>query len=171
MISKFFRPALFLISACAIAIATGATAQTSPPGKPEGVCPAAADLKAEQLYGLWVAQFTNPPAGLPARATMLLERHAEFSESLAGVVSRDLGTAAGSKAIAGHAAKAALAGDLDGGMLLLDESSDNVSITGTWNGEMAKGSCGKVFQGTWKDTSSSAPENAPDIPFTLTRLP
>ena len=128
-------------------------------------------MKAAQLYGLWAVRFSNPPAGLPDRATMLLERHAEFAESLAGIVSRDLGAAAGTKAIAGHSAKAALAGDLEGGMLLLDESSDNVSITGTWNGEMAKGSCGKVFVGTWKDTSSSAPDNAPDVPFTLTRLP
>jgi hypothetical protein len=142
-----------------------------PQGTAGSACPAAADMKAEQLHGLWAVQFTNPPGGLPARATMLLERHAEFSESLAGVVSRDLGAAAGSKAIAAHAGKAALAGDWEGGMLLLDESSDNVSITGTWNGEMVKGSCGKAFQGTWKDTSSSAPDNAPDIPFTLTRLP
>ncbi|MEO8386770.1 MAG: hypothetical protein ABI893_10045 [Polaromonas sp.] len=145
----------------------GATAQTSPDNK----CPNSAEVKAEQLHGLWAARFDRPPAGLPARATMLLERHAEFSESLAGIVSRDLGTAAGSKAIAGHAARAALAGDLEGGMLLLDESSDNVSITGTWNGEMIEGSCGKAFKGTWKDTSSSAPDNAPDVPFTLTRLP
>jgi hypothetical protein len=128
-------------------------------------------MKAAQLYGLWAVRFTNPPAGLPDRATMLLERHAEFAESLAGIVSRDLGAAAGTKAIAGHAAKAALAGDLEAGMLLLDESSDNISITGTWNGEMVEGSCGKAFKGSWKDTSSSAPDNAPDVPFTLTRLP
>ncbi len=128
-------------------------------------------MKAEQLYGLWTVRFSSPPAGLPARATLLLERHAEFADSLAGVVSRDLGAAAGSKAIAGHAAKAALAGDLQDGLLLLDESSDNVSITGTWNGEMVEGSCGKVFQGSWKDTSSSAPANAPDVPFTLTKQP
>lgn len=164
----FFRSALFLIAACTIP--TWASAQNEPQNKPDAACPAAGDIKPEQLYGLWAAQFTNPPAGLPARATMLLERHAEFSESLAGIVSRDLGPAGGSKAIASHAAKAALAGDWEGGMLLLDESSDNVSITGTWNGEMAKGSCGKVFQGVWKDTSKSAPDNAPDIPFTLTRL-
>lgn len=132
---------------------------------------AATDMKAAQLYGLWTVRFERPPAGLPARATMLLEQHAEFADSLAGTVSRDLGPAAGSKAIAGHAAKAALAGDLEGGMLLLDESSDNVSITGTWNGEMVEGSCGKAFRGAWKDTSSSAPDNAPDVPFTLTRLP
>lgn len=133
-------------------------------------CPSASAMKAEQLYGLWVARFSNPPEGLPSQASVKLERHAEFSESLGGVVSRDLGQALGSKAIAGHAPKAMLAGDLEGGMLLLDESSDNVSITGTWNGEMVEGSCGKAFKGTWKDTSSSAPDNAPEIPFTLTRV-
>lgn len=128
-------------------------------------------MKAAQLHGRWAVRFDNPPAGLPERATMLLERHAEFSESLAGIVSRELGAAEGTQAIAGHASKALLAGDLDEGMLLLDESSDRVSITGTWNGEMVAGSCGKVYQGSWKDTSRSAPDNAPDVPFTLTKLP
>ncbi len=134
-------------------------------------CPTPQNMKAEQLFGLWTARFTNPPEGLPATATMLLERHAEFSESLAGMVSRDFGAASGSAKIAGHATKAALAGDLEDGMLLLDESSDSISITGTWNGEMVKDSCGKLFQGHWKDTSSSAPDNAPDVPFTLRKLP
>ena len=101
---------------------------------------------------------------------MRLQRHAEFSESLAGTVSRDLGAAAGTPALAGHAAEAALAGDLDEGMLLLDESSDRISITGTWNGEMQPGSCGRVYQGRWKDTSASAAPDAADVPFTLTRL-
>ncbi|MEO7400738.1 MAG: hypothetical protein ABIV07_08220 [Polaromonas sp.] len=128
-------------------------------------------MKAEQLHGRWAVRFSHPPAGLPERATLLLQRHAEFSESLAGSVSRDLGAAAGTPAIAGHTAQAALAGDLDEGLLLLDESSDHISITGTWNGEMVAGSCGKVYQGVWKDTSRSAPPDAPGVPFTLTRLP
>ena len=126
-------------------------------------------MKADQLYGRWAVRFTNPPAGLPERAVMLLRRHAEFSESLAGTVSREIG-----KSGRAHAAHAALAGDLEDGMLLLDESSDKVSITGTWNGEMRPGSCGKVFQGMWKDTSSSAAPEAADgagVAFTLTRLP
>lgn len=165
MTSYCTRFALFLIAACALA--SWANAQN----KPKTPCPSAQDMKAEQLYGLWAVRFTRPPAGLPERATVLLERHAEFSESLAGMVSRDLGAAAGAKAIAGHAAKAALAGDLEAGMLLLDESSDSISITGTWNGEMVQGSCGKAFQGIWKDTSASAAANAPDVPFTLTKLP
>ena len=145
---------------------TAALAQTAPAAP----CPAPRDIKAEQLFGLWEVRFSNPPAGLPARATMLLERHAEFSESLAGVVSRELPAAAKAPAVRLHAAKAALAGDLEEGMLLLDESSDNVSITGTWNGELVEGSCGKSVRGTWKDTSSAAADSAPPVPFTLNRL-
>ena len=123
------------------------------------------------MYGLWKAVFVKPPGGLPVNAILRLEQHAEFSDSLAGTVSRNLGAASGTPAIAGHAAKAFLAGDLEDGMLLLDESSDNLSITGTWNGEIVEDSCGGVVKGTWKDTSRSAPDNAPDVPFTLTRMP
>lgn len=141
-----------------------ATAQDSR----QSLCPPAESMKAEQLHGRWDVRFAHPPAGLPERAVLLLRRHAEFSESLAGTVSRELGRAPGT---AGHSAQAALAGDLDEGMLLLDESSDNVSITGTWNGAMKAGSCGRVYQGRWKDTSASAAPDAPDVPFTMTRRP
>ena len=174
MTFNFFQLAIYSIAAGAIT--TSAVAQNiihKPPARApaSAECATALTLKAAQLHGLWKVVFVKPPGGLPVNATLQLERHAEFSESLAGVVSRDLLAASGSVAIAGHAAKAFLAGDLEDGVLLLDESSDNLSITGTWNGEIVKGSCGKVFRGTWKDTSHSAPDNAPDVPFTLTRLP
>jgi hypothetical protein len=163
---NFFRFAIFLIAASSLSLSASAqnTSQTA--------CPFLNELKAAQLYGLWDANFSNPPAGLPAHATMQLQQHAEFTESLAGLVTRELGAAAGSPAIAGHAHQAALAGDLeDGLLLLLDESSDRISITGTWNGELVAGSCGTQFQGQWKDTSRSAADNAPDVPFTLTKRP
>ena len=140
------------------------------PAAPPQDCPTAKTMKAAQLYGLWKVVFVTPPAGLPTSATLQLERHAEFSDSLAGTVSRKIDVASGSAALAGHAAQAFLAGDLEDGLLLLDESSDNLSITGTWNGEIVKNSCGKAFVGTWKDTSRSAPDNTPDVLFTLTRL-
>ena len=69
------------------------------------------------------------------------------------------------------AAKAFLAGDLEGGLLLLDESSDNLSITGTWNAELVEGSCGRKFSGVWKDTSDNAPPDTPEVPFTLEKIP
>ncbi|MDQ3059403.1 MAG: hypothetical protein M3R45_07720 [Pseudomonadota bacterium] len=159
----FFRLAPFALAAC---LASCASAQNPPPAS----CPPAQSMKAEQLFGLWAVRFSDPPAGLPARATLRLQRHAEFSDSLAGTVSRDLPNTANAPA-SGHAAQAALAGDLDEGLLLLDESSDKVSITGTWNGEMVAGSCGQAYQGVWKDTSAGAAPEAPGVPFTLTRLP
>jgi hypothetical protein len=160
------RIAIFLIATSAIP--SLATAQNSQ----QPACTDPPELKAAQLYGRWAVRFGSPPAGLPAQATLRLQQHAEFTESLAGLVTRELGAAAGTPAIAGHSSQAALAGDLeDGRLLLLDESSDRISITGTWNGELVEGSCGKQFQGSWKDTSRSAADNAPDVPFTLTKLP
>lgn len=146
------------------------TTELTPTQSPSN-CPPAQGMKAAQLYGMWMARFMNPPEGLPATATLLLERHAEFSESLAGTVSRDLGAYGGSPKIAGHSAKAELAGDLEKGLLLLDESSDGLSITGAWNGELVADSCGQVIRGTWKDTSRSAPADAADVPFVLRKLP
>ncbi len=156
----------------------GVQAQSDAQKKPAGTatpvsapCPPANQIKPAQMYGLWRVQFSKPPAGLPAVATMLLERHAEFSESVAGFVSRDLGAAGGSPAIAGHRAKAQLAGDLEDGALTLDESSNGVSITGTWNGQLVEGSCARKVSGVWRDTSDSAPPDAPDVPFTLEKIP
>lgn len=98
---------------------------------------------------------------------MHLERHAEFSESVAGSVLRDLGTTRSG----GHAPRAQLAGDLENGFLTLDESSNGISITGTWNGELVKESCGKKFTGLWKDTRDNAPPDTPEVPFTMEKVP
>ena len=165
MAFTFIRSAVFFIASCA------GLSLAAAQNKVKKDCPPASQLKAEQLFGTWTARFAGPPAGLPATATMRLERHAEFADSLAGVVLRQLPRTGGKAAAVAHAGTAQLAGDLDDGLLLLDESSDNVSITGTWNGEMVEGSCGKAFRGTWKDTSASAPADAPDVAFTLTRKP
>ena len=96
---------------------------------------------------------------------MLLETHEEFADSLAGIVSRDSVTAKG------HAAKAALAGDVEDGFVILDESSNNISISGTWNGQLVEASCGREVKGVWKDTSASAPPDAAEVPFTMVKRP
>lgn len=156
---------LVLIAACVLS--SGAVAQngTAPPVSGGTTCTPAKQLKPAQIHGLWRVSFQSTPAGLPATAGMLIERHAEFSDSVAGYVSRELKPVPG-----GHAPRAQLAGDLEDGFLTLDESSNGVSITGTWNGEMVEGSCGKKVTGTWKDMSSSAPSDAPEIPFTLEKI-
>lgn len=159
--------AMIFIAIGALPIRAGAQNDFKASASPAAGCVPAKQLKAVQIHGLWRVRFTPAPAGLPADATMHIERHAQFSESVAGFVSRALPAASGP---AGHAARAQLAGDLEDGFLTLDESSNGVSITGTWNGEMVEGSCGKKVTGTWKDTSNHAPPDTPDIPFTLEKL-
>ena len=126
------------------------------------------DIKAPQLYGMWQVTFIQLPNGLPANATLLLEKHEEFSDSLQGVVTRKLHST--TKAATGHAAKAALAGDVEDGFVILDESSNNTSISGTWNGQLVEGSCGREVTGVWKDTSASAPPDSPDVRFSMKKL-
>ncbi len=153
--------AILLIAACARI--NWAATQNVEKNQPKAVCPAATTVKAPQLYGIWQVTFTNPPAGLPKTAVMMLEKHEEFADSLAGIVSRD-GVTAG-----GHSAKAALAGDVEDGFVILDESSNNISISGTWNGQLVEASCGREVKGVWKDTSASAPPDAPDVPFSMVK--
>jgi hypothetical protein len=151
---------------------TLALAQSQPAKPPAAAataapCPAAQQILAPQLYGQWVAVFDKPPRGLPARALVQLERHAEFSDSLAGMVQRDLSAVPGGK-VAGHAIRAQLAGDIEAGTLLLDESSNGINLTASWDGRIVEGSCGHTIQGVWKDLSNAALPDAPDVPFVLT---
>ena len=161
--------AMFFIAGCAHI--HWAAAQNNTENESKTACPTPQTMKAPQLYGMWQVSFANPPAGLPNTAVMQLEQHQEFSDSLRGTVSRDVSAGAGPAHVAGHASRAALAGDLEGGLLLLDESSNNVSISGTWNGQITEGSCGRQITGVWKDTSTSAPADAPDVRFTLIKRP
>ena len=158
--------AIIIIAACAHI--NWATAQNSIKQEPRSPCTAAKVIKAPQLYGMWQVTFANPPAGLPATATLLLERHEEFSDSLQGVVTRKLLPAHNLKD--GHAAQAALAGDVEDGVVILDESSNNISISGTWNGQLVENACGREITGAWKDTSAGAALEAPDVSFTMRKL-
>ena len=155
--------AIFVIAACAHI--HWATAQNTPKKEPQTACLSAKSIKAAQLYGIWQVTFSNPPAGLPKTAVLLLEKHQEFADSLSGSISRD------PVSTAGHSAKAALAGDVEDGFVILDESSNNISITGTWNGQLVEASCGREVNGVWRDTSSSATPDAPDVPFLMVKRP
>ena len=139
-----------------------------PAAAPATPCPAAKQVLASQMYGLWLAVFDKPPRGLPVQALVQLEKHAEFSDSLAGRVQRDLRNAPGGR-VAGHAARAQLAGDIEAGTLLLDESSNGINLTASWDGQIVEGSCGRTVKGMWKDLSNEALPDAPNVPFELTR--
>jgi hypothetical protein len=174
----------FIFLAAASAFSPWASAQTSSKSvQTAAICPAAGAMTASQLFGRWAVRYSHPPPGLAATATMVLKRHAEFSDSLAGTVTRPAPATQPDnqspnqssdqprhQPLPPHPLQSALAGDLDGGFLLLDESSDHIRITASWNGEMVPGSCGTAFAGLWKDLSVDS-DNTLDIPFTLTRMP
>ena len=162
----------FLGAALALTLAGAQAQQVKRPAgaaaAPAAPCPAAKQVLAPQMYGQWLAVFDKPPRGLPVQALVLLEKHAEFSDSLAGMVQRDLRSAPGGR-VAGHTSRAQLAGDIEAGTLLLDESSNGINLTASWDGQIVEGSCGRSIRGVWKDLSNEALPDAPDVPFELTR--
>jgi hypothetical protein len=145
-------------------------AQTKPAqAKPVQACTTAQTIQVKDLYGQWSVEFTAPPRGLPAKATLQLQPHVEYTESLSGTLLRDLSAAPGG-AVPGHSPRAQVVGDLEGVLLMLDESSNGINLTASWDGKVVEGSCGQTIQGVWKDLSSSAAANAPDVPFTLRQI-
>jgi hypothetical protein len=115
---------------------------------PASACPASAlDMPLEALFGAWEARFDDLPA-----ATVQLDRHPEYP-GVRGTVTRGGGVAQ-------------LAGDVaQEGWLILDESADGHAISGVWHGALQPGTCGKAFQGLWRDTADGGTH-----PFVLTRI-
>jgi hypothetical protein len=123
---------LFLLG---LLLSCGASAQADSPHVPP--CPAATELTARHLYGLWQAVFSDPVTGQASgSATLLLERHPEFTGSVRGAVRRG-------------DARARLSGDVDEGQFTLDESEDGIRISASWSGTVVPDSCGKEIRGDW----------------------
>jgi len=132
------------VGACAQggASATAATATAA-------MCPSSAtELPVEALYGAWEARIEGE-AGI---ATVRLAKHPDYEGSVRGTIDR-------------NGARALLAGDIDDdGRLNLDESQDGRAISAVWSGDLQSASCGKEFQGTWRNARNDSTH-----PFTLRR--
>ncbi len=115
-------------------------------------CPAAADLTPAHLWGLWRVSFDGG-SGAPISATVLFEKHPDRTESVRGAINRD-------------SVQSLLAGDVDEGVLTLDESDDGLQITAVWSGNVADTSCGKEFTGTWRRSKDNTERS-----FVLRKLP
>lgn len=115
-------------------------------------CPAAADLTPAHLWGLWRVSFEGG-AEAPTAATVLFEKHPERTESVRGAINRD-------------GVQSLLAGDVDDGVLALDESDNGLQITAIWSGNVADTSCGKEFTGIWRRSKDNTERS-----FVLRKLP
>jgi hypothetical protein len=121
-----------LASALVLAVGMATHAQPVAPSQP-GACPKTAEITHRELLGLWRAEFE----GLAQGATLLLEPHAEFAESVRGAINR-------------NGERALLAGDVEDGEFTLEESANGVNISATWLGDIVEGTCGKEIRGTWQ---------------------
>ena len=101
------------------------------PAAAQTPCPQAGDVMQPHLLGTWRAEVE----GL-APATLRLEKHPEYAESLSGRLER-----------ADRSSQ--VAGDVEDGELTLEESADGVHIAATWLGDVVEGSCGREIRGTW----------------------
>ena len=145
--------AIILIAHCAISTRAGAQNQSET--RPGMACPAPTEVLTVQLYGLWRVEFGPGPDGRPPveQATVLLEKNRERADSLYGAVNR-------------QGERALLAGDIEAGELLLDESVDGRTISAVWAGQVVAGRCGKEIRGSWRRAADDAVRS-----FTLTKLP
>ncbi len=139
--------AIFFIVACAIPVR--ATAQIA--SKPEAAlaCPPSASLQPAHFWGLWRVTFGDEARS----ATVLFEKHPERTDSLYGAINRD-------------SVQALLAGDVDDGVLALDESEDGQQISAVWSGSVVANSCGREFSGTWRRAADNTQRS-----FVLRKLP
>lgn len=101
-----------------------------------GSCPAPAEMTALHLYGEWQASWD----GLTGSATVDFGRNPNHPDGVRGTVRREGGL---------MPAEALVAGDVDNGVFMLDESTDGKAITAVWSGEVVAGSCGREISGLW----------------------
>ncbi|WP_374668960.1 hypothetical protein [Ramlibacter sp.] len=145
--------ALACLLGASLCVSTPVRAQTAAapaaPASSPAACPAAQAVTHTELFGLWRAEFE----GLWQGATLLIEQHPRYAQSLAGAINRN-GT------------RGQIVGDIENGELTLEESADGQRISATWLGDVVAGSCGREIRGTWKAEGEEKGRG-----FVLRRLP
>lgn len=156
------RPAALILAIALNPIGTCVMAQNHIKTAPPTVaCPSPQEVAPLHVYGLWQAELyaalptdlTQPPTTAPSsRGTLQLERHPEHPDSLSGRLSLHAGAKnQGTRAPMGTAAPdstAWVAGDLEDGELIMDESDDGKRIAAVWVGVVVGPSCGQEIRGT-----------------------
>jgi hypothetical protein len=102
--------------------------------------PIAAEVTQRHLLGLWRAQFQ----GLAQGATLLLEKHGKYAQSVSGAINR-------------NGERARVAGDVEDGGFTLEESIDGINISATWSGTVKENSCGTHITGSRQSVQDPSP--------------
>ena len=100
-------------------------------------------MEQPELIGRWQADMP----GAPGPVVLELGPHPEWDGTVKGTIRRP-----GSSAI--------VVGDVNKGVLTMEESRDGKSVSGNWFGEVVEGSCAREIRGEWTDEA--------DRPFRFT---
>jgi hypothetical protein len=126
-------------------------------------CPAATELRAQDLHGLWRLVLWPEGGSESAPAStgaMLFGPHPEYPGSVRGRLRRSG---------PGADLEAEVAGDVgDDGEFNLDESADGRTMDAVWNGHPTD--CGRTIRGQ-RRPAESRPDSGPAMQFLLQRAP
>ena len=117
-------------------------------GSAAAACPDARAVRSADLYGDWQARFEAAPGQPASSARVTFVPHPDTTDALSGRIVRDRAGGAPQTSV--------LAGGVGDGRFGIEESSDQVKITGLWNGDLMPGSCGRRIRGTWTDPSDDS---------------
>lgn len=133
--------AIFCIANNAYSEGSGASSSLSQ----EAPCPYDWQMSDKQLQGEWLASMADQQTVV----RLTLGPHPEWAGTVKGTVQRP-------------DSSYPMVGDVDQGHVTLEESSDEVHITGTWLGEVVEGSCGREIKGQYQAGEETQPQ-----PFVL----
>lgn len=111
-------------------------------------CPDAKAVRSVDLYGDWQARFEATPKRPASTARVTFVPHPETAGALSGRIVRDQGD--------GTPQTSVLAGGVGDGQFGIEESADEVKITGLWNGDVVPRRCGREISGTWIDPTDDS---------------
>ncbi len=112
-------------------------------------CLDAKAVRSADLYGNWLAAFSASPKHPAGRASVTFTPHPETAGALSGRIVRPADST-------GVAQTSVLAGGIGDGQFGIEESSDEVNITGLWNGDVVPNSCGREIRGIWIDPADDS---------------
>jgi len=122
-------------------------------------CPTASQLTPAHMKGEWQVVWQDQGRSSGPPETVRFGPNPEFPDSLSGELLRGK-------------QRLQLAGDVEDGLLTLEESPDGKTISATWTGQLQAGSCGNAFTGEWlpdADSPANSTRAQPKRPFVLRR--
>ena len=134
--------AIFFIALCAVLTPASGQNDLKNAAEKAANCPEAKDLVNTDLFGNWTLELQSN-SGAASTTRLTLERNPEFAESLAGYFLQG-------------SIRHEVFGDIEAGVLDLEESNNGKDIIAIWKGRVASSGCNPAITGTRRIIDASA---------------